>query len=264
VANLAENFLADVVGEYEGTDLGEQELYGRVILEVPGAIWRQDWFRRCESDEVPELRRVILAIDPAVTKGKHSAETGMIVAGLGEDNRVYLLEDASAKYSPKEWAEKAFSLCTLWGVDEIVEEENNGGELVEANLRNYSRLRVPVRAVRAHKSKERRARMVAPSWQHGHVIHVGPSRRWRHLEWQQTHFDPSKPERDQRLDRLDAAVWALIALRGDGDDLSKLRSLGNRDAWETIRAKIEERGDGPIRKPRKKRRGRPPGASDLD
>lgn len=254
-ANLASNFVSTVIGEYAGTDVGEQELEGRILLEVPGAIWRQDWFRRCDLAEVPDLRHVVLAIDPAVSKKRKSAETGMVVAGLGEDNRIYLLEDASGKYSPKEWAAKAFELCTRWGVETVVEEENNGGELVAANLENYPRFRVPIEAVRAHKSKERRARMVSPGWQHGGMVHAGDSRMWRHLEWQMTHFDPGKPEADQRADRMDAAVWAAIYLRGGGDDLSTLKALGNRNAWELIKQRFEERdGRQPRRRRGKKRR----------
>ena len=42
--------------------------------------------------KVPELERIVVAIDPAVSVGEDSDETGIIVAGLGVDGHGYILE----------------------------------------------------------------------------------------------------------------------------------------------------------------------------
>lgn len=265
VANLASSFLTKTVTQYEGTDLGEQELYGRVVLEIRGAIWRQGWFVRCELEELPELRRVVLAVDPATSDDGENAETGLVVAAEGEDGLFYLLEDGSGDLSPDETAKRVVQLCQRWGVDEIIEEDNNGGEWIRAVLQHHVQFTVPIEGVKAHKSKEKRARMVAPTWQFRRVVHVGDSRRWRHLEWQMTHWDPHKPRKKQLLDRMDAAVWALIRLRGDGDDRSTLRAMGDVGAWELIREKMAQRaGEAPRARNKRRKRRRPADLDEID
>lgn len=267
VANLAASFVEEIVGDYEGTDLGEQELHGRIILDVPGALWSSGWFRRCSFPELPDLRHVVLAIDPAVKQGSggrkaEKPETGMVVLGLGVDDRIYLLADATGDYSPKGWATVAHKLCAEYGVDTITEEDNNGGELVSANLETYGMPRgVRIVPVTAHRSKERRARMVNGLWEKGQVVHVGDSRRWRALEWQLTHWSP---QAGGLADRMDAVVWGAIHILGGGGDLAKLRALGNRDVWSQVADRLAdpERRRGPSREPRRRGPSRDRGEMD--
>ena len=53
------------------------------------------------------MRRVVIAVDPSGGSGRGNDETGIIVAGLGEDGHVYMLGDASGKMSPDSWARRA-------------------------------------------------------------------------------------------------------------------------------------------------------------
>jgi phage terminase large subunit-like protein len=80
-SNLAASFFDRMVGKYEGTRLGRQELHAEMLDDVPGALWQRqnlDLYRRAR---VPELKRVVVAIDPPVTSGEDSDETGIVVAG---------------------------------------------------------------------------------------------------------------------------------------------------------------------------------------
>jgi phage terminase large subunit-like protein len=43
--------------------------------------------------KAPELKRIVIAIDPAVSIGEDSDETGIVVAGIGYDNHGYILEE---------------------------------------------------------------------------------------------------------------------------------------------------------------------------
>src|SRR5690606_29923017 len=55
--NLAEEFFAEVVDQWDGTRLGKQELYGELLLDVPGALWRDTIIHR-EKVEWEDLDRI--------------------------------------------------------------------------------------------------------------------------------------------------------------------------------------------------------------
>ena len=59
LANLDASYLAETAGTFEGTGDADQEIRGLIRLKVPGSLWDQDWFQRCEVAEVPELDKVI-------------------------------------------------------------------------------------------------------------------------------------------------------------------------------------------------------------
>lgn len=241
-ANLARSFITEIVAKYEGTRLGEQELHGAILLGIPGALFKRDWFHRCDADDVPELVRIVIAVDVAVSQNPDSAETGIVVAGLGVDDRIYLLRDLSGAHSPNEWASLVVKHYRDDDADAIVCELNQGGNLVEANIRSIKAARrIKVEGLRAFKSKRQRWSLVAGLWEQGRVVHVGPTRHWLKLEHQLTHFDPDKPERAQMLDRGDAATWAAISLLGGKDDRRALRALGRVDAWRRIEGELSRR-----------------------
>jgi phage terminase large subunit-like protein len=121
-ANLAESFFSQIVKRYEGTRLGRQELNAEILDDVQGALWTRDLIEEGPRDRanLPPIKRIVVAIDPAVSVGEDSDETGIIVAGLGADDHGYILEDASGKYSPIDWARRAVSLYRTYGADRIV------------------------------------------------------------------------------------------------------------------------------------------------
>lgn len=212
--NLAPSFLSEVIGKYEGTRLGRQELYAEILDDVPGALWSWERIDPLRVKEAPaELRRVVVAIDPAVSSSETSDETGIVVAGVGQCNCLgkeelhgFVLADLSGKYSPNAWAQKAIAAYRANRADRIVAEVNNGGALVEVNLRTVDS-RTPYRAIHASQGKRTRAEPVAALYEQGRVHHVGFHVR---LEDQLTTWDPLSS--DKSPDRLDALVWALTEL----------------------------------------------------
>lgn len=205
-ANLAGSFLAEVSARYAGTRLGRQELDGEILDDAPGALWHRHLIDAARVDRAPDLRRVVVAIDPAVTSGGGSDETGIVVAGLGYDGRGYVLDDATARLSPDAWARKAVALYRSHKADRIVAEVNNGGEMVEHTLRTVDRS-IPFRAVHASRGKAVRAEPVAALYEQGRVSHVGALAA---LEDQLCTWDPAESRTSP--DRLDALVWALTEL----------------------------------------------------
>src|SRR6516164_6572806 len=112
-ANLAPGFFDQVIRKYEGTRLGRQELNAEVLDDVPGALWtraRIEEARWPVGKSMPDLSRVVVAIDPAVTSGEEADETGIIVAGRDYDGRGYVLDDRSGRYAPFAWAREAIML----------------------------------------------------------------------------------------------------------------------------------------------------------
>jgi phage terminase large subunit-like protein len=86
-----------------------------VLDDVPGALWPLDMIERARISPaaIPAMKRVVISIDPAVSVGDNSDETGIIVAGLGEDELGYVLADGSGKYLPHEWAKKGCIVISL-------------------------------------------------------------------------------------------------------------------------------------------------------
>jgi phage terminase large subunit-like protein len=106
--DLAGKFPERIVSKYQGTRLGRQELDAEILEDLEGALRRRsviDEFRR-KLHEIPELQRIVVAIDPATSSEDESNETGIIVAGLGADGDGYVLSDVSGIYAPLEWRAK--------------------------------------------------------------------------------------------------------------------------------------------------------------
>jgi phage terminase large subunit-like protein len=125
-ANLAPSFLSAIVSRYQGTRLGRQELYAEVLTDIPGALWQRSWIDETRVDTVPELTRIVVAVDPAVSTTEGADETGIIVAGIGKDGHGYVLDDLSGKYQPHKWAARAIAAFHQHKADKIIAEINQG------------------------------------------------------------------------------------------------------------------------------------------
>jgi phage terminase large subunit-like protein len=205
-ANLAPAFLDELKRRYENTRLGRQEIFGDILDDNPGALFRRTDIEGARVRRAPSLVRIVVAIDPAVSHDETSSETGIVVAGLGDDGHAYVLDDCSGIFTPAAWAKRAVDTFYDHGADRIVAEVNQGGALVEANLRTVD-ARVPYKAVRASRGKAIRAEPVAALYEQGKVHHVGILVA---LEDQMCGWDPTTSERSP--DRMDALVWALTEL----------------------------------------------------
>jgi len=231
LANLAPTFAKTVVAKYEGTRLGDQELHAKILDDNPDALWNFEMIEpyRVAFDKCPDLIRIGVAIDPAVTANKKSDETGMVIGGvayIGEKLHGYILEDCTLKAKPEKWAMKAVTEYKAYSADRIIAEVNNGGDLVEANLRSIN-ANVSYEAVRASRGKAVRAEPVSSLYEQGRIHHVGVFSK---LEDQMTDWNPLDPDGDSP-DRMDALVWLitwLFSLDKDEKGPSGIRQLGVR------------------------------------
>ncbi|QFG35960.1 DNA-packaging protein [Paracoccus pantotrophus] len=212
-AYLAESFLAEVQARYGGTRLGRQELEGLLLEDVEGALWSAALLERCRVEACPALSRIVVAVDPAVTGGAASDECGIVVAGVVAEGpatewRAYVLEDASVRGGPLDWARAAIAAMQRHGAERLVAEVNQGGDLVESVIRQVDPL-VPFRALRAGRGKGLRAEPVAALYEQGRVSHL---RGLGQLEEQMCRMTVAGYDGRGSPDRLDALVWAIHEL----------------------------------------------------
>ena len=171
-ANLAPAFINEILSKYEGTRMGRQEIMGEILTDVVGALWKSSLIDECRVRDLPKFKRVVVAIDPAVTSDERSDETGIMVVGKAEDDHAYVIEDLSGRLSAEEWGKRAIGAFHKYSADRIVAEVNNGGDLVEKVLRTIDR-NIGYKGIRATKGKILRAEPVAALYEQKRVHHVG-------------------------------------------------------------------------------------------
>lgn len=222
---------------YEGTRLGDQELMGLWVMEVPGALWSREWIDDSRLEEVPpyvELVRLVTAVDPSGTKG--GDEVGLAVAGLGSDGEYYVFTVHGVHMSPHGWARRAIGLYMGEYLpafrdgpllsDRLVAERNFGGDMVEATIRQaiVEGEYVNIETIFASRGKVARAEPIANLYEQGRVHHIG---RFPEAEEQMCQF-PIENEND---DLVDADVWALTTvLDAHGSSASLINKLMEPEA----------------------------------
>lgn len=208
-----ENLAPEYIQELEA--LPEKDrlrfLHGKFLAQVDGALWTADSIRRCARAQLPNLVRVVVAVDPSGCSGPEdtrSDEIGIVVVGRDAQGNGYILEDLTGRYSPEGWARKAVEAFDRHHADRIVAEKNFGGSLVESNIKAV-RKSAPVKLVTASRGKVQRAEPVSALYEQSKVLHVG---HFPDLEEQLCNFSSSGYQGAKSPDRADAAVWGLTEI----------------------------------------------------
>ena len=202
LVNLAPNFRAQILARYANTTRGQQEIMGELLDDLPGALWHRS---SIVYREAAELRRVCVAIDPAVTSSEDADETGILVCGVDVKGLGAVLGDYSLRGTPDQWGRKAVWAYHQHKANLIVAEANNGGEMITHVIRTVDP-NVPVKLVHATVGKHTRAEPVAALYEQGKMYHVRP---FPDLEDQLCTWLPDDPESP---DRLDACIWGFSEL----------------------------------------------------
>ena len=212
--NLAEGYIDDVLAGLSGRNK-QRFLYGEWLDDNENALWKRDtMINPYRLRSVPgELDRIVIAVDPAVTKREASDHTGIVAAGCKRwrgEMHYFILDDRSMIGSPNEWANTVVTAYNEYNADRVVAEINQGGDMVEQTLRNISRS-ISYRGVRATRGKIVRAEPIAELYERGLVHHVG---EFPLLEDEMC--DYCGFENEKSPDRMDALVWALTELSNRG------------------------------------------------
>lgn len=206
--NLSPIFLKRIHERYAGTRLGRQELEGEILDDNPNALWQREVIENLRVRETPQLLRVVIGMDPAVTGNEKSDETGIIAGGIAANGHGYILEDVSLRASPNEWARAGVKCFYRNKADRMIGEVNNGGDLVEVNIRTIDR-NIPFTAVHASRGKLIRAEPVAALYEQERIHHVGT---FPELEDQMCDWSPDVEKSPDRMDALVWCVWELFKL----------------------------------------------------
>lgn len=197
---------------------------GEWASEVNGALWALEdrtapdgktmpGIDALRVDKAPDLRRIVVAVDPSGTRGDGGGDDiGIVVAGIGFDGHGYILEDATCQMSPEGWGRRAVERYGHYNADRIVGERNYGGDMVRFTVATADKL-ASFKEVVASRGKAVRAEPISALYEQGRVHHVGT---FSDLEDQLCNFTASGYIGDGSPDRADALVWALTELMLDG------------------------------------------------
>lgn len=203
---------------------------GEWASEVNGALWSMEDRTahdgrivpgidslRIKSDRVPQMVRIVVAVDPSGTKGDGGGDDiGIVVAGKGVDGRAYILADRTCQLSPDGWGRMAVQAYRDFEADRVIGESNFGGDMVRFVVQTADR-HVPYAAVNASRGKTVRAEPVSALYEQGLVSHVGD---FPDLEDQMANFTAAGFVGEGSPDRADALVWALTELMLTGSNYS--------------------------------------------
>lgn len=220
-SNLPAQFLDRLKTRYEGTRLGRQELQAEILDDVPGALWTRDMIDTALLPrDMPEMARVVVAIDPSGTKGTSDDgdAIGIVVAGKGIDGRGYVLADRTCKLSPAGWGRVAVTAYRDFEANRIVGESNFGGSMVEHVIKTTDPS-AAYQEVKASRGKVVRAEPVAALYEQGRITHV---QSMPLLEDQLCQMAGDGYLGEGSPDRLDALVWALTDLMLDNRSVADL------------------------------------------
>ena len=219
-SNLAKSFFEQIIKRYEGTRLGRQELLAQILDDNPNALFTRedlDKARIKNREDVPELTRIYVGVDPAVTSGEESNDTGIVVVGQDEIDHYYVIGDYTCHKKPMGWATEVMKAYCWEEADMVIGEVNNGGDLIETVIRNVPKQedigididgqQVPYQEVRATRGKVVRAEPAGAICEQGRLHMVGS---WPELEDELVQYDPESSE--DSPDRYDAMVWAVISI----------------------------------------------------
>jgi phage terminase large subunit-like protein len=216
-SNLSPFMLAELKRQYEGTSLGEQELYGKLLELTDGGLFRRLDIAHHRVEEVPDgIVATVVGMDPNLTG--EEALTGIVVVARSADNHLYVLADRTTQSSGRDAALTVWRAVAEFAADTLVYEENLGKRYLQEVLNDAYQECVeqgmfprgtspPLKPVHAKHGKKTRAEPVAMRSEQGRLHFVG---HLNDLEDQCVLFDPIST-RDSP-DRMDAMVHAAIHL----------------------------------------------------
>ena len=204
MANLSETYLQTL--ESMSDKRKARFLYGQYGDDSENALWKRDWIDRNRVNSIPEnLNQVVVAVDPAVTGNDTSDDTGIVVVGKRKENGkeiYYVLDDMTVHGDVSGWGKKVVEAYKKYQADCVVGEVNQGGDLVEMNIRNYDK-NIKYKPVRATRGKIKRAEPIADLYNRDMVKHCG---YFQDMEDQMCTWTPDIQESP---DNMDALVWGL-------------------------------------------------------
>jgi len=210
-ANLTEDYLESLAHLPERHR--KRFFEGVYIDDLDGALFSYEGIARARVAEfaLARCRRVVVAVDPSGASSRddeRADEIGIVVAARGDDGHAYVLADRSLRDAPAVWGRATVEAYHEFDADQIIAEENFGGEMVRFVIRAADS-NAPVRVISASRGKVLRAEPVSALYEQGLVHHVG---RFAVLEDQLCAFTTQGYRGEASPDHADALVFAITEL----------------------------------------------------
>lgn len=213
-ANLSAGFAETRRAQYGDSKYARQELDAEILERIGTELWTEQRLSEIRVPGVPvTLTRVAVGVDPTRSDSP-TDEAGIVVAGMGEDGKAYVLADRSLKASPQGWRVRAAEAYHTYQATLMVYEQNRMGATAEQEMRAMDP-KIKWKAVTATKGKFIRAEPIAALYEQDKVRHVvsrdldGRS-SLRNLEIEMTTWDPSSRESPNRMDALVIVLTELL------------------------------------------------------
>lgn len=175
------------------------------------ALWTMEMIERWRDVDLPDMQRIIVAVDPSGSGDKDNLDNdaiGIVVAGLGTDGNAYVLEDLTVKAGPSTWGNIVTTAFDRHQADLIVGETNYGGEMVKFVVQ-ASKPKVPFKKVTASRGKVVRAEPIASLTEQGKIRFGGT---FAELEDELQSFTTAGYLGEKSPNRADAFIWAMSEL----------------------------------------------------
>jgi phage terminase large subunit-like protein len=232
--------LENLLETYEGTSLGAQEIFGRIVDQDENALWQRDQIERARLtlSELPDLKKITVGVDPSGGAG----EQGIVVAGRAlwlppETNLAkpmmhgFVLDDRTCHLKPEGWGRRVVNAAVDWEADDIVVEQNYGRDMAIATIRSAAEIlgvNIPIRVTNATRGKRVRAEPVSA---------LTAQNRWHHagvFEDLEDQLCTWHDDLDWSPDRLDAMVWDAWHLKLAHTSSGGQGSIGSKAASRNI------------------------------
>lgn len=219
-ANLSPVFIEQVVSQYEGTRLYQQEVLGILLDDDDEALWTPETIALTHRfldpalrPNVPGFAKTVIGVDPPTSLSRD--ECGIVGVSLlaaplpGLTSRCAAVRaDRSIKGSPERWGKRVVQLARELGTNDVVAESNQGGQMVRAVIQNEDETgTIRVHLVNATTSKRLRAEPVSQLYEQQRVVHLD---RFVTLEDQMENWTPEETDSPDRLDALVHGITHLI------------------------------------------------------
>ncbi|MGE3597857.1 MAG: hypothetical protein AB7N70_20105 [Dehalococcoidia bacterium] len=206
-------------------------------VEAPaGGMFNHLDFLHCTWQNLPDLVRVTVWVDPAVTDTDRSDAHGIQADGLGPDDRIYRLYSWEDRTSPKDVLRRAILKAVELKADTVGVETDQGGDTWRATFDavvddllasgEMSPHQVPdfaqEKAGAGHGPKVERASRMLADYERAQIVHVVGTHEL--LERALRRFPKTKP-----LDLVDACYWSWLDLRRNGGGIDPLMAMAFRD-----------------------------------
>jgi len=205
---ISKEALDEIAGDMSSISY-RQEILAEDLEDVPGALWTRALLDRTRVTELPDLKRVVVGVDPP----GGATEAGIVTAGIATiEGKLhgYVIADDSLKAGPDIWAGAVIKAYDFYCADRVIGEKNYGGDMVKNIIDQAAKSRgltVSYKDVQATRGKAVRAEPVVALFEQGRCHLLGD---FPLLEEELTMWIPG--ETKDSPNRLDAMVWALTEL----------------------------------------------------